>query len=71
MPARGTFTLAPRAVRTVRFAITYPSVIDVTGCISQIVGIRLFRLAGPGRWPVACVMSKNSEAWSVIGIGGS
>lgn len=25
----------------------------VIGCTSQIVGIRLFKLCGPGRWPTA------------------
>jgi hypothetical protein len=25
----------------------------VTGCTSQIVGMRLFKLCGPGRWSVA------------------
>ena len=49
----------------------YPSAMAVTGCTSQIVGMRLFKLGGPGRCPVAWLMSKNSEPVIVTGMGGS
>ena len=47
-----------------------PNLIDVMGWTSQIVGIRLFKLAGPGQVPIACVMSKKSEPVIVTGMGG-
>src|SRR5262249_21495179 len=49
----------------------HPSVMAVTGCTSQIVGIRLFKLGGPGCCPIAWFMSKNSDPAIVTGIGGS
>jgi hypothetical protein len=44
--------------------------IFVMGCTSQITGMRLFKLGGPGRAPVACVMSKNNEPLILTGTGG-
>ena len=66
------FRLRPRLLR--RFGTVFgpygPRAIAVTGCTSQMVGMRLFRLGGPGRWPELCVMSKNSDPSMATGIGG-
>ena len=35
--------------------------IFVMGCTSQITGIRLFKLFGPGLDPFACLISKNND----------
>ena len=40
------------------------------GCTSQTTGMRLFKLGGPGRDPVACDISKNNEPSIVTGRGG-
>ena len=45
--------------------------IFVTGCTSQIVGIRLFKLAGPSFPLEALPMLKNSDPSISNGIGGS
>src|SRR5450432_447104 len=48
----------------------HPNSMLLIGCTSQIVGIRLFKLGGPGAWPVLCVASKKSEPSITTGIGG-
>src|SRR6267143_1338058 len=48
----------------------YFSTIFVIGCTSQITGMRLFKLGGPGRGPVACVISKNNDPSICTGTGG-
>ena len=40
------------------------------GCTSQMVGILLFKLGGPGACPVLWVASKKSEPSMTTGIGG-
>jgi hypothetical protein len=49
----------------------YFNTILVIGCTSQITGMRLFKLGGPGCEPVACVISKNKEPSICTGMGGS
>ena len=72
MPGRGATGAFRRAFLDRRFPIeSQPSVMAVMGCTSQIVGIRLFKLGGPGRCPVAWFMSKNSDPVIVTGMGGS
>jgi len=63
--------LGPSAFAAGARGHVYPSAMDVTGCTSQIVGIRLFKLGGPGRCPVLWLASKNSEPAMVTGMGGS
>src|SRR6267378_2071808 len=48
----------------------YFNTIFVIGCTSQITGMRLFKLGGPGRGPVACVISKNNDPSICTGTGG-
>src|SRR5215831_15119093 len=48
----------------------YFNTIFVIGCTSQITGMRLFKLGGPGREPVACVISKNNDPSICTGTGG-
>src|SRR6266850_5062978 len=51
-------------------SLVYFNTIFVIGCTSQITGMRLFKLGGPGREPVACVISKNNDPSICTGTGG-
>src|SRR6266853_2982975 len=47
----------------------HSSTIFMIGCTSQITGIRLFKLGGPGWGPCACVISKNNDPSICTGTG--
>src|SRR5260221_14519725 len=63
--------LGPSAFAAGARGHVYPSAMDVTGCTSQIVGIRLFKLGGPRRCPGLWGAAKKSAPEMGTGIGGA